>query len=226
MLVFDDGSVDPALYYLLQLFVPQKYNGKTSPKNAISASMVLDSSYNGLEEATSWAVGKHSLNRIFIDKGSNDGSNANTVSTNKTRMYEQIQKYSSVIYSFMSTKYVDFMFVNYRPVREFYMYYTKPRLDHELDFCDNGYHYFEVVDEIPIDKLSRMLAVMLTVERPECPGIPTITAGEISYRYDEENVGYYRIKIMPEIDDDDIYSLQEHTDLPFDVLMDTCKILK
>lgn len=216
-MIFDDGKVNPKDYGLLQLFVPCKFLGNRRPNNAVSASLVLDETYDGLEEATKWAIGKHDMVRMFIDL---EGKKADV-----SPFVHQIKTYSDIIYSFMETKGVNFMFINYRPVREFYMYYTIPRLDHDLDFCDNGYHYFEIYDIEP-EVISKMLAVLLTVSRPGLPNIPTITAGEISYHVDEEGNSLYKMKIMPEVDVEDISNLEEMTDLPFNKLIDECKVHK
>lgn len=212
-LIFDDGKVNPADYGLLQLFIPCKYLGNKRPKNAVSASLVIDQSYNGLEEATKWAIGRHDMNRVFIDLKKSPG------------FAGQIKTYTDVIYSLMETRGVNFMFINYRPVREFYMYYTIPKLEHDFDFCDNGYHYFEIYDIEP-EVLSKMLAVMLTIERRDQPGVSIITAGEVTYNVDEEGNSMYKLKIMPEIDTEFISELEESTDLPFNKLVDECKVYK
>ena len=199
--LIDDGIINPKDCYLLQFFIASK-NVDPSIKG-ISANDMLPVEYDPLKDATEWATGRNKILRMFLKR-------------KKTNFVKQIQDYKSAIFTMMSVS--SFMFVAHKPRREFYVYYTMPYIKSDLDFCDHGYHYFEIDTELISDEdVAGIISVLTTIKRSETSDVPIITAGELSKVCGEYS--FHKIKLMPEVPLSIFDGLEEQTGLPFNTFL-------
>lgn len=178
----------------LQLFVMMK--GNDDYPDAID---MLSPAYSQLYDSYAWGTG---IKRLILDERA------------LTDADKQLTIYKNLFYSAV----IDFknvMFTNFSNNRDFYIYYSEGSkkegeyIDHSLDFCDSGYHYFEFrgedANDHTIQELCKFIALVTTVSRNEEGGneaIPMCSGGELSVSRHKEVI---KMKLMP-VNSIDLYS--------------------